>query len=66
MALAPLAGRAGYGVVHDHKVHSRELVLCPGSMTHLPLSEAQVFQDQLDLEVALIGHHETDQPPLFT
>ncbi|MFJ9521722.1 hypothetical protein ACIRPK_26145 [Kitasatospora sp. NPDC101801] len=66
MALAPLAGRAGYGVVHDHKVHSRELVLCPGSMTQLPLSEAQVFQDQLDLEAALAGQHAADQPPLFT
>ncbi|MFJ8041173.1 hypothetical protein ACIRBX_11775 [Kitasatospora sp. NPDC096147] len=64
VALMPLATRAGYGVVHDHKLHSRSLALCPGSMTHVPLSEATARQDQLPLD-GLPPAPSADQEPLF-
>lgn len=64
VALMPLATRAGYGVVHDHKLHSRSLALCPGSMTHVPLAEAAALQDQLPLE-GLPPAQPADQQPLF-
>ncbi|MDH6110218.1 hypothetical protein P3T36_004850 [Kitasatospora sp. MAP12-15] len=66
VALMPLTGRAGYGTVHDHKVHSHELVLCPGSMTQLPLTDALAFQDQLDLKEVLESQQEANQSALFT
>lgn len=58
----PLTGRAGHGIVHDHKRHPRELVLCPGSMLQLPLTDATAFQDQLDLEGAALQEALFDHP----
>jgi hypothetical protein len=46
VALVPTR-RTGYGVVHDHKTDRRSLVLCPGSMRQMPLSEADAWQDAL-------------------
>lgn len=33
--------------VHDHKRESRALVLCEGSMAHVPLADAVAWQDEL-------------------
>lgn len=39
--------RPGYGTIHDHKKDRRSLILCAGSMQHMALSEARVWQDTL-------------------
>lgn len=45
--------RAGYGSVHDHKVHPRELVLCGGSMQQMPLAQATAWQLEFQGEQAV-------------
>ncbi|MCX4557451.1 hypothetical protein OHA02_14700 [Streptomyces phaeochromogenes] len=39
--------RLGYGTIHDHKKNRRSLILCEGSMQHLALADAIVWQDAL-------------------
>ncbi|MGW1616523.1 hypothetical protein ACWCQZ_45235 [Streptomyces sp. NPDC002285] len=39
--------RTGMVSIHDHKREPRALVLCPGSMTHVPKADALAWQDQL-------------------
>lgn len=46
VALMPTR-RPGYGTIHDHKKDRRSLILCAGSMQHMALSEALVWQDVL-------------------
>lgn len=46
VALMPTR-RPGYGTIHDHKKDRRSLILCAGSMQHMALSGALVWQDAL-------------------
>ncbi|MFC9534326.1 hypothetical protein ACFT38_27835 [Streptomyces sp. NPDC056975] len=39
--------RTGMVSVHDHKRSPRALVLCAGSMTHVPIANAIGWQDEL-------------------
>ncbi|WP_171987342.1 hypothetical protein [Streptomyces sp. M1013] len=39
--------RLGYGTIHDHKKDRRSLILCEGSMQHMALVDALVWQDAL-------------------
>ncbi|MFB6557383.1 hypothetical protein ACFCYH_00490 [Streptomyces sp. NPDC056400] len=64
VALLPTR-RAGYGSVHDHKRHPRELVLCGGSMTHVPLANATAWQEELELDVQESSRDADDTLALF-
>lgn len=63
----PVAGtptrRLGMLSVHDHKRTPRSLVLCPGSMTHVPAADAIAVQEELP-EPAL-ERAQVDTPTLF-
>ncbi|MCJ0868101.1 hypothetical protein [Streptomyces sp. AP-93] len=39
--------RSGHGSLHDHKRNARALVLCEGSMTHVPYGDAVGWQETL-------------------
>jgi hypothetical protein len=56
--------RTGMLSVHDHKREARSLILCPGSMTHVPQAGALAFQDELpeDADTATAA---AEAPTLF-
>lgn len=60
-------GRVGYAALADHKVERRALVLCPWSESHVPLSDARAFQDELpeDAGVPVIPEQGIERLPLF-
>ncbi|MFE6625185.1 hypothetical protein [Streptomyces sp. NPDC057740] len=61
----PVAGvptrRLGMLSVHDHKRTPRALVLCPGSMTHVPAADAIAVQEELPEPAA----ERAEAPTLF-
>lgn len=42
--------RVGVVSVHDHKRTARALVLCEGSMAHVPIADAVGWQDELPVD----------------
>ncbi|WP_326673467.1 hypothetical protein [Streptomyces canus] len=55
--------RIGMLSVHDHKRTARALVLCPGSMAHVPAADALAVQEELPEDPVTAAAVET--PTLF-